>query len=219
MQNLLILLAALLAAWPAAAALAQPTAFRALYEAGKQAPGAALVRIEGREGVPQPSRWTFLYADPSARGGVREVVVRHGAVESVRTPLRGFAGVADLPPVHLDRLMVDSDRAFTLANQAAIRARIGFNSVDYRLEATADGEPFWLLALLPAPGTSPLGTVRVSAATGEVRTSGLWSREDTPWERVREDAAFLAEEAGREVAGWLQRAGQWLRDLPERLGF
>ena len=193
--------------------LSQTTAFRALFEAGKQAPGASLVSISGENGEPQPASWLFLYADSAARGGAREVVIRGTALESVRTPLKGHAGIAQRPVVSLDRLAVDSDRAFSLANNAAIRARVGFNAINYRLEAAADGEPFWTLELLPAKGGKPLGRVQVSAVTGDVQSSGLFSAssEASTMERIEQDAVFLLEGFAQEISGFFERLGRTVR--------
>lgn len=199
----------------ALAAPPQATAFRALYEAGKQSAGAALVSVLGKNGATQPASWLFLYADASARGGVREVVVRDGAVESVRTPLRGYAGFSERPKIPLDKLAVDSDRAFLLANEAAIRARVGFDAVNYQLEAQPDGEPVWTLELLPVGGGSPIGRVKISAATGEVQTGGLFSSssESGPLHRIEEDARFLLTGFQTEIRNFFERLANRVREL------
>jgi hypothetical protein len=146
---------------------ASPSAFRALYIAGKSAPGGELVEISGKRGATQPSAWTFYYLDSSARGGLREIVVSNGEVESVRTPLRGYADLADRPPIQLSTLAFDSHRAFEVANHEAVKARAGFHWADYMLQAQTDGTPVWTVTLVDRLGV-PVGSVQVSAETGEV---------------------------------------------------
>jgi len=155
------------------AACAQPlqtTAFRALFAAQKAAPGADLVEISGQRGATQPQDWTFYFKDPAARGGVREVVVSRGSVDSVRTPLRGYAGMASMPGVTLTQLNYDSDRAFDIANRQASAARIGFHWIDYRLRANPDGSPVWVLALIDRMGVN-VGELEISANDGSVNGS------------------------------------------------
>jgi hypothetical protein len=144
-----------------------PTAFRALFAAGRAAPDANLVEINGRRGEPQPRAWTFLYNDPNARGGVREVVVQDGLVQSTRTPLRGFGEVSGMPVVSLPRLSVDSDRAFQIANAAAIRGRVAFHWLSYQLRARTSGHPVWTIEFINREGVA-VGSTEISAETGQV---------------------------------------------------
>lgn len=150
-----------------AAAQATPTAFRALYIAGKSAPDLGLAEINGLRGESQPQSWKFLSLDPSARGGIREVVVSRGEVESIRTPLRGTSEIAGRTPLDRSRLKVDSDRAFQIANQEATRARIAFHWVDYTLRAEDSSEPVWKLRLFDRMGI-PVATVHLSAESGAI---------------------------------------------------
>lgn len=150
-----------------ACADSSPSAFRALYIAGKSAAGGELVEISGKRGATQPSEWTFFYLDSSARGGLREIVVSGGEIESVRTPLRGYADIADRPPIPLSRLAFDSHRAFEVANAEAVRARAGFHWADYELRAREDGIPVWTVTFVDRMGV-PVGSTQISAETGEV---------------------------------------------------
>ncbi len=143
------------------------SAYRALFVASKEAASARLVGISGELGTPQPPAWRFLYADPSARGGVKELVVKAGSLESVRTPLRGFENISSRPAIDLTKLSVDSDQAFRITNAEAVQARIAFHSMDYSLEQDAAGSPVWTLTLRDTSAT-PIGTTRISASSGEV---------------------------------------------------
>lgn len=164
---------------PAAATPSPATAFRALFVAGKSFPGGSLVRISGERGATQPQAWIFLYLDPSARGGVREVVVAGGSVESVRTPLRGYTEITGSEPVSPDRLHVDSDRAFAIANAEAVKARLPFHWADYSLRAGSGGSPVWTLRLTNRMGI-PVARLEICAESGAVLGSLL--RELSPEE-------------------------------------
>ncbi len=148
-------------------AFAQQTGFAALFTAGKSAPGSQLVEITGERGSPQPQQWIFFYLDPSARGGVKEVTISNREVLSVRTPLRGFSDLGSRPPVNLESLKVDSDRAFQIVESEAIGRRISFHWVDYSLKVSADGSPRWTLRLLDSMGVF-LGSLEISAESGAV---------------------------------------------------
>lgn len=145
----------------------QRSAFRSLFIASKEAPGARLVEISGEQGAPQPAAWRFLYADPSARGGVREIVVKGGALESVRTPLKGFTDISTLEAIPLDSLGVDSNQAFQTANAEATNARLAFHWLDYSLRTTPSGSAAWRISLRDNANL-PVGELSISAATGEI---------------------------------------------------
>ncbi len=150
------------------AAHAGETAYAALRAVKQQRPDLIpkLVEIEGARGATQPDSWTFLFQDSEARGGVRELVLQNGAILSERTPLRGYGGVGDLPVIPVDRLNLDSNGAFQLANQEAVRLGVGFHWVNYTLRADANGKAgaLWNLELIDHLGI-PVGGMTVSAET------------------------------------------------------
>jgi len=164
-----------------ASAQVPATAFRAFFIAGKSFPGGSLVRVSGERGATQPQAWIFLYLDPSARGGVREVVVVGGSVESVRTPLRGYTEISGYDPLSPDRLKVDSDRAFAIANAEAVKARLPFHWAGYSLRAGTGGSPVWTLRLTDRMGI-PVARLEICAESGAVLGSLL--REPSPGEAV-----------------------------------
>jgi len=152
-------------------ALASPqrdvTALQSLNAVGAQGDGVQLVEVRGTRGSPQPADWTFFFSDPSARGGVREFVVSGREVTSVRTPLRGFGGLASEPAIARAELNVDSDRAFQLANRAAVSQRISFHWVDYTLRMEEVRGPVWMLRLVDHMGV-PVGSIKISATDGGI---------------------------------------------------
>lgn len=167
MQRFLVFLGVLAAA-PALLADGGP-AHMAINAAQKVTkPPAALVEMTGERGEPRPQEWKLVYSDPSARGGVREILASGDVVISERTPLRGFPGIASSQPISLTRLKIDSDGAFDIANRQASARRIGFNWVDYTLRAnTVTGAPMWILRLYDNMGAQ-VGVVQISAEDGSI---------------------------------------------------
>ncbi|MGA7901038.1 MAG: hypothetical protein WCA06_00215, partial [Terrimicrobiaceae bacterium] len=108
------------------------TAYLALKAAQKGADSSArLIEVTGERGEPQPQEWKVILTDPTARGGIREIVASGDVIVSQRTPVKGYTGVGSEPSIALARLNVDSDRAFEIANKQAVARKIGFSWVDY----------------------------------------------------------------------------------------
>ena len=127
-----------------------------------------LVEMTGDGGNPQPNRWKALFNDPSARGGVREIVIENNAISSERTPLRGFAGTGDMPVVNAAEVKVDSDKLFHMADNAALNLKVGFHTLDYALRAgEKSNQPVWTIHLYDKMGAS-IGKMEISAVTGSV---------------------------------------------------
>ena len=127
-----------------------------------------LIEVRGESGQPQPQSWTILMNDSTARGGIREFVVANGKIVSERTPVRGYAGHATLPSLNFSRLNLDSDGAFKIANEQSVKAKVGFDSVDYTLRTNDNtGAPLWVLRLFDYMG-APVGSIQVSAEDGKV---------------------------------------------------
>jgi len=144
------------------------SAYAAVRTARKVSAGAPLAQVTGERGEPRPQEWKLIFADPAARGGVREVVVSGDVIVSERTPLRGYAGLGAAPPIVLTRLNLNSDGAFAIANKQALEKGLGFNWVDYDLRAqNVNGSPVWVLRLFDHMG-APVGGITISAEDGSV---------------------------------------------------
>ncbi|MEO6846625.1 MAG: hypothetical protein ABI443_04405 [Chthoniobacterales bacterium] len=127
-----------------------------------------LVELEGEGGDPQPTKWKALFNDASARGGVREIVVDGGELSSERTPLRGFAGVGDMPAISSTALNVDSDKVFHIAESQAVKSKVGFHRLDYMLKADpAAHTAVWKVQLYDKMGAM-VGKMEISAANGSI---------------------------------------------------
>ena len=129
---------------------------------------ARIVELKGERADPMPAEWQILLADPSARGGVREVSVANGAIISERTPLKGFQNVAEMPAIQTSEVSVDSSSLFQSVQEQANEARVGFHWLDYTLRLDpATQEPVWTVRLFDEMGTV-VGTMGIAAQGGAI---------------------------------------------------
>lgn len=158
------------------AAFGKETAYQALRTVGSERSQSLLqsvIEVKGRNGVPQPDVWTVLINDPLARGGVRELEVSKGRVISERTPVQTYSGQADGIVLNFQKLNLDSQGAFALAETEARKARIGFFAVDYNLRCEeAGGTPLWVVQLLDDKQHS-VGSVRIAADSGAILSASF----------------------------------------------
>ncbi len=186
------------------------TAYLALKAAQKDADrSASLIEVAGERGEPQPQEWKVVLKDPTARGGIREVVASGDVVVSERTPLKEYAGAGNEPTISLGRLNLDSDRAFEIANKQAIAKKVSFSWVDYSLRAdTAGGSPMWVLRLYNNMGLN-VGVTQISAENGTVMMP-LQSTAPPPTERQEQ---FSESPTGRQIGGFIGRVGGTLENV------
>jgi hypothetical protein len=150
------------------AASGKDSAYQALRAIGNQALLSRVMEVKGLNGTPQPEKWTVVLDDPLARGGVREIEIANGHIVSERTPVKSYSGSAEGISMNFQKLNLDSDGAFTVAEETAKRAHIGFDSVDYVLRCDdANSAPTWVLQLLDEHRRA-VGTVNIAADNGTV---------------------------------------------------
>ena len=186
------------------------TAYLALKAAQKGADSSArLIEVTGERGEPQPQEWKVILTDPTARGGIREIVASGDVIVSQRTPVKGYTVVGSEPSIALARLNVDSDRAFEIANKQAVARKIGFSWVDYTLRANAEGgAPLWIVRLQNNMG-SKVGVVQISAENGSVVVP-LEVSEPAFTEPARQ---VSESSTGRSVGGFIGRVGGTLGNV------
>jgi hypothetical protein len=132
------------------------------------AQNAAFIELCGQRGEPMPAEWTILLADPSARGGVREITIAAGRITSERTPLTGYRDVASRPALDRSKVSVDANSVFEIAQNEAVTNRMGFHWLDFTLASNpATLLPEWTVRLYESSG-SLAGTLRISAQSGTV---------------------------------------------------
>ncbi len=146
---------------------ATESAYNALRLIGKQSgtePLNHVVEVRGRGGSPVPAVWKIVLEDSRARGGIRELDIQKGKTIGERTPTKRALGA----PMNFNQLNLDSEGAFSIANQQAEKAGIPFDRVDYVLRSGAAGAaPVWELQLMNT-GQGPVGSVQIAADTGAI---------------------------------------------------
>ena len=149
------------------AALANDPAYAALRVVGKSRGEDTLkhvVELRGRHGVPQPAVWKIVLDDPHARGGIREIEVQNGKITGERTPLDHDS----VSPMVLTQLNLDSEGAFTVANQEAQKLNKPFDHVDYVLRSGGgNGLPVWELDMNDSKA-GHVGVIVIAADTGNI---------------------------------------------------
>jgi hypothetical protein len=149
------------------AAMAYDPAYTALRVVGKSRGEETLkhvVELRGKQGVPQPPVWKIVLDDPRARGGVRELEVQNGKIVGERTPLDRDAVI----PMALTQLNLDSEGAFTVANQEAQKVNKPFDHVDYVLQSGGgNAAPVWKLQMYDSK-SGPIGSIEIAADTGNI---------------------------------------------------
>ena len=132
------------------------------------AQSAAFIELRGERGDPMPAEWAVLLADPSARGGVREMTVANGQITSERTPLAGYSDISSRPALDRAKVSVDASSAFDIAQREAVQSQLGFHWIDYTLATNPQTfQPEWTVRLYDSSG-SLAGTTRIAALGGEV---------------------------------------------------
>jgi hypothetical protein len=135
-----------------------------------------VITVQAANGQPQPAVWTITVEDQTARGGVRVYEASKSRIISEHTPVRSYAGSAANSVMDFKKLNLDSEGAFTVANQEASKRNVGFSSVDYLLRSDVQtGAPIWILKLIDV-NHALVGTITIAAENGAVlNTTGFSS--------------------------------------------
>jgi hypothetical protein len=184
-------LALAFAALPSLALAENDTAYKALRIFGKKLGDAQLNRVfevSGRAGSPQPQVWKITATDPSARGGLVEADVQRGKIISQRTPAsRGATGAA----LDLNQLNLDSDGAFTVANQEMEKSNVPFDRIDFVLRSSGQGRaPVWHLELFDGPH-GKIASFDISADTGTLLDHNIGQPRNAP-DPYADDRAYVS---------------------------
>jgi hypothetical protein len=162
---------------PAFAQEENATAYEALRVVGTELGRGALnhiVSITGVKGNPQPEKWKIVLEDADG-GGVRELEVSDGKIDSEHRPGRSVAGSTEGATIDTSRLNLDSSGAYEVASHTADLSHANFATVDYTLRTDERGEPTWIVTLL-SRSSRPVGTLHIGAMRGTVkRTEGMFA--------------------------------------------
>ena len=153
------------------------TAYEALRVLGSEFGRDALhqiVSIRGTNGDPQPERWRIVVEDPQG-GGVRELEIADGRIDSDNETDRDVAGSTEGATVDVSRLNLDSSGAYAVASHTAEASHTSFATSDYTLRTDERGEPMWIVALRNG-SSRPVGTIYIGGTHGTVRrTEGMFA--------------------------------------------
>jgi hypothetical protein len=171
------------------------------------AANATIVELKGERADPMPAEWQILLADPSARGGVREVSVANGAITSERTPLKGFQNVSELSPIQTSEVSVDSSSLFQSVQQHANDARVAFHWLDYTLRTdTSTREPVWTIRLYDEMGAI-VGIMGIAAQGGAI-VQAIQMPDGSP----------VKKSEGKKVGGLFGKIGDFTESTARKVG-
>ncbi len=144
------------------------TALDQFVKAAALADGEEVLGVAGFYGESQPLKWLILSADPATPDLLHESVFAGGKVLAERT----FRKLADqnVPDIPLDReaILIDSDQAFQVVAMVARSEKRTFQFAHFQLRIREEGsEPIWMVSLINKAQV-PLGTLYVSAKSGEI---------------------------------------------------
>jgi len=153
------------------------TAYEALRVLGSEVGRDALhqiVSIRGTKGDPEPERWKIVVEDPQG-GGVRELEIADGRVDSDNKADRDVAGSTEGATIDVSRLNLDSSGAYAVASHTAEASHTSFATADYTLRTDERGEPMWIVTLRNR-SSRPIGTIYIGGTGGTVRrTEGMFA--------------------------------------------
>ena len=166
-----------------------------------------IVELKGERADPMPAEWQVLLADPSARGGVREVSVANGVITSERTPLRGFQNVSEMPAIQTSEVSVDSSSLFQSVQQHANDARVSFHWLEYTLRTdAATHEPVWTVRLYDELGAI-VGTMGIAAQGGAIVQA-----------MQMQDGSPVKNSQGKKVGGLVGKIGDLTESTARKIG-
>jgi hypothetical protein len=197
------------------------TAYEALRVVGSEFGREALhqiVSIRGTKGDPQPEKWKIVVQDP--QGGVRELQVVDGKIDSDDEADRDVAGSAEGATVDVSQLNLDSSGAFAVASHTAEASHTSFATADYTLRTDERGEPMWIVTLRNR-SSRPIGTIYIGGTRGTVmRTEGMFAgatMEDVEGDYDQREGTGVFRNAKRSIKHSFNRAQEEARGMFEKV--
>ena len=197
------------------------TAYEALRVVGNEFGRDALhqiVSIRGSKGDPQPEKWRIALEDP--QGGVRELEITDGKIDSDDGAESGVAGSAEGATIDVSQLNLDSSGAYAVASHTAEASHTSFVTADYILRTDDRGEPMWIVTLRNR-SSRPVGTIYVGATSGTVRrTEGMFAgatMEDVEGDYDQGEGPGVIRSAKRSIKHGFNRAQEEARGVFERV--
>jgi hypothetical protein len=199
-----------------------PTVYEALRVVGSELGRDALqqiVSIRGTKGDPQPEKWKIVVEDPEG-GGVRELQVADGKIDSDDRADRDVAGSTEGATIDVSRLNLDSSGAYAVASHTAEASHTSFATADYTLRTDDRGEPMWIVTLRNR-SFRPVGTIYIGGTSGTVRrTEGMFSgatMEDVEGDYDQGEVTGVVRSAKRSIKHGFNRAQEEARGMFEKV--
>ena len=198
------------------------TAYEALRVVGSEFGRDALqqiVSIRGTKGDPQPEKWKIVAEDPQG-GGVRELQVADGRIDSDDEADRDVAGSTEGATIDVSRLNLDSSGAYAVASHTAEASHTSFATADYTLRTDDRGEPMWIVTLRNR-SSRPVGTIYIGGTGGTVRrTEGMFAgatMEDVEGDYDQGNGPGVIRSAKRSIKHGFNRAQEEARGMFEKV--
>src|SRR5437870_3302451 len=198
------------------------TVYEALRVLGSEFGRGALqqiVSIRGSNGDPQPKKWKIILEDPQG-GGVRELQVADGKIDSDDEADRDVAGSTEGATIDVSRLNLDSSGAYAVASHTAEASHTNFATADYTLRTDDRGEPTWIVTLRNT-SSRPVGTIYIGGTRGTVRrTEGMFAgatMEDVEGDYDQEDEGGIIGSVKARIKHSFQRTQEEARGMFERV--
>jgi hypothetical protein len=178
-----------------------------------------IVSITGTKGDPQPEKWKIVVEDPQG-GGVRELQVADGRIDSDAKADRDVAGSSEGATIDISQLNLDSSGAYAVASHTAEASHTGFATADYTLRTDDRGEPTWIVTLRNR-SSRPVGTIYIGGTRGIVRrTEGMFAgatMEDVEGDYDEADGPGVIRSAKRSIKHGFNRAQEEARGMFEKV--
>ena len=178
-----------------------------------------IVSIRGTKGDPQPEKWKIVVEDPQG-GGVRELQVADGKIDSDDEADRDVAGSTEGATIDVSRLNLDSSGAYAVASHTAEASHTSFATADYTLRTDDRGEPTWIVTLRNR-SSRPVGTIYIGGTSGTVRrTEGMFAgatMEDVEGDYDEADGPGVIRSAKRSIKHGFNRAQEEARGMFQKV--
>src|SRR6266513_2698920 len=186
------------------------TAYEALRVLGSEFGRDALqqiVSIRGTKGDPQG-------------GGVRELQIADGKIDSDDEADRDVAGSTEGATIDISQLNLDSSGAYAVASHTAEASHMNFATADYTLRTDDRGEPMWIVNLRNS-SLRPVGTIYIGGTRGTVRrTDGMFAgatMEDVQSDYDHGEVTGVIRNAKRSIKHGFNRAQEEARGMFEKV--
>ncbi len=178
-----------------------------------------IVSIRGTKGDPQPEKWKIVMEDPQG-GGVRELQVADGKIDSGDEADRDIAGSTEGATIDVSRLNLDSSGAYAVASHTAEASHTSFATADYTLRTDDRGEPMWIVTLRNQ-SSRPVGTIYIGGTGGTVRrTDGMFAgatMEDVEGDYDQGNVTGVIRSAKRSIKHGFNRAQEEARGMFDKV--